>query len=138
MAQQWERLSGLALAYIGDAVYELAIRDYLLAKGMSHPHQLHRMATHYVSAKAQCAVMQAFLSEPQALSEQELTVYRRGRNAKSATVAKNTDVMTYRIATGFEALIGYLHVSQQHQRCTEFISKAIVKLEQKNSQKEHK
>lgn len=66
MAQQWERLSGLALAYIGDAVYELAIRDYLLAKGMSHPHQLHRMATHYVSAKAQCAVMQAFLSELQA------------------------------------------------------------------------
>ena len=116
--QEFKLLNGLALAYVGDAVYEIAIRDYLIHQGYTKPNQLHKEATRFVSARAQAQLMQGLLSE-EVLSEEELTMYRRGRNAKSHTTAKNADVTTYRVATGFEALFGYLHLSQQATRLEE-------------------
>ena len=101
----YQQMNGIALAYMGDAIYEVYVRQHLLAKGMTKPTKLHHRATHYVSAKAQ-----AFLIE------EELDYFKRGRNAKSYTSAKNTSVVTYRISTGFEALFGYLYLSGQKER----------------------
>ncbi|MBF0780445.1 MULTISPECIES: Mini-ribonuclease 3 [unclassified Granulicatella] len=123
-----EQLNGLTLAYIGDAIYELYIREYLINQGITKPNHLHKTATKYVSAKAQAMLMKAMLQDEIFLSEKEKTMYKRGRNTKSHTSAKNTDIMTYRVATGFETLIGYLYLEKQEMRlqelcqwCTTFI-----------------
>jgi ribonuclease III family protein len=115
-----KQLNGLALAYIGDAVYELYVRHRLLAKGSVKPNQLHKQAIRYVSAKAQAKVVLALL-EQAILTEEEQAVLRRGRNAKSATIPKNTDVQTYRYSTAFEALIGYHFLGNNEERLKELI-----------------
>ncbi|MBS4750278.1 Mini-ribonuclease 3 [Granulicatella sp. zg-ZJ] len=114
--ENFEHLNGLTLAYIGDAVYEVFIRDYLLTTGLTKPNHLHRAATRYVSAKAQAFLMMRMLSIEAFLTEKEIDIYKRGRNTKSHTSAKNTDIMTYRIATGFEAVMGYLHICKEEER----------------------
>ncbi len=121
------QLNGLALAYVGDAIYEIYIRDYLIEKGETKPNKLHRAATHYVSAKAQAFLIQQMLQE-NLLTENEELYYRRGRNAKSYTSAKNADITTYRVATGFEALMGYLHLTKQTERMEELINWCIEKV----------
>jgi len=132
--RDYKQLNGLALAYVGDAVYEVYIRDYLVAQGQTRPNQLHHMATHYVSAKAQAALIQKMLDE-EILTEEEHDFYRRGRNSKSHTGAKNSDVTTYRIATGFESLIGYLHLTQQKERLDELIDWCIKKVGEEDARK---
>ena len=117
-------LNGLALAYIGDAVYELAIREHLLDVGQTRPNQLHQYATQYVSAKAQAKIMDYF-SEEEVLTEEEEGYYKRGRNSKINTKAKNTDIQTYLQSTGFEALIGYLYLTKQEERLNEIINECI-------------
>lgn len=117
-------LNGLALAYIGDAMYELAIREYLLDVGQTRPNQLHQYATQYVSAKAQAKIMDYF-SEEEVLTEEEESYYKRGRNSKINTKAKNTDIQTYLQSTGFEALIGYLYLTKQEERLNEIIKSCI-------------
>lgn len=117
-------LNGLALAYIGDAVYELAIREHLLDVGQTRPNQLHQYATQYVSAKAQAKIMDYF-SEEEILTEEEESYYKRGRNSKINTKAKNTDIQTYLQSTGFEALIGYLYLTKQEERLNEIINNCI-------------
>jgi len=117
-------LGSLALAYMGDAIYEVHIRHHLLLSGQVKPNKLHKEATNYVSAKAQSAVLHYLLDE-KLLSEEEEAVVRRGRNAKSGTVPKNTDVQTYRYSTAFEALIGYLYGSKQEERLNELIRISI-------------
>lgn len=117
-------LNGLALAYIGDAMYELAIREYLLDVGQTRPNQLHQYATQYVSAKAQAKIMDYF-SEEEVLTEEEEGYYKRGRNSKINTKAKNTDIQTYLQSTGFEALIGYLYLTKQEERLNEIIKSCI-------------
>jgi Uncharacterized protein conserved in bacteria len=117
-------LNGLALAYIGDAMYELAIREYLLDVGQTRPNQLHQYATQYVSAKAQAKIMDYF-SEEEVLTEEEESYYKRGRNSKINTKAKNTDIQTYLQSTGFEALIGYLYLTKQEDRLNEIINECI-------------
>ncbi|MFS0784188.1 Mini-ribonuclease 3 [Bacillus sp. 1P06AnD] len=117
-------LNSLALAYMGDAVYEKYIRHHLLLKGGVKPNQLHRESTRFVSAKAQSKVIHFFLDEA-LLSEEEEGVVRRGRNAKSGSVPKNTDVQTYNYSTAFEALIGYLYLSDRNERMEELIQKSI-------------
>jgi len=92
------------------------------------------MATHYVSAKAQAALIQKMLDE-EILTEEEHDFYRRGRNSKSHTGAKNADVTTYRIATGFESLIGYLHLTQQKERLDELIDWCIKKVGEEDARK---
>ncbi|MCZ0755278.1 Mini-ribonuclease 3 [Anoxybacillus sp. J5B_2022] len=116
-----KQLNGLALAYIGDAVYELYVRHRLLAKGNVKPNQLHRQAIRYVSAKAQAKVVLALL-EQAVLTEEEQAIIRRGRNAKSVTTPKNTDVQTYRYSTAFEALIGYHFLGNNEERMEELIA----------------
>lgn len=125
-----KQLNSLALAYMGDAVYEEYVRRHLLQSGKVKPHQLHREGTKYVSAKAQCQVLFRILDE-QLLTEAEHAVVMRGRNAKSGTVPKNTDVQTYRYSTAFEALMGYLYLSSQKERLEELILKAFSIVEEK-------
>ncbi|WP_153125802.1 Mini-ribonuclease 3 [Peribacillus tepidiphilus] len=117
-------LNSLALAYMGDAVYETYIRHFLLQKGGVKPHLLHKESTRFVSAKAQSKVIH-FLLEQKHLTEEEQAVVRRGRNAKSGTVPKNTDVQTYRYSTAFEALLGFLFLSEQTDRLESIIDLAI-------------
>ncbi|MCA5014207.1 MULTISPECIES: Mini-ribonuclease 3 [unclassified Enterococcus] len=130
--RDYTQLNGLALAYVGDAIYEIYIRDYLVEQGQTKPNTLHRMATHYVSAKAQAFLIQAMLEE-KILNETEETMYKRGRNAKSHTSAKNADITTYRIATGFESLMGYLHLTKQTERLEELIDWCIKKVGEKDA-----
>ncbi|MDT2757976.1 Mini-ribonuclease 3 [Enterococcus asini] len=132
--RDYKQLNGLALAYVGDAIYEVYIRDYLVSTGQTRPNQLHKMATHYVSAKAQAFLMDGLLSGD-LLTEEEELFYRRGRNSKSHTSAKNADITTYRIATGFESLMGYLHLTQQQDRLEELIDWCIKKVGEENEGK---
>ncbi len=105
-------LSPLQLAYIGDAVYELLIRTYILDNDMN-VNQLHREATKYVKAKAQSEFIH-YLEE--FLTEDEKNYVKRGRNAKTNTSPKNSSIIDYKYATGFEALFGYLYLTEQNSR----------------------
>lgn len=116
--QKAELLNGIALAYVGDAVYEVFVRNYLLEKGVTKPAELQKLATKFVSAKAQAKIISE-MEETDFLTEYELIYFKRGRNAHSKTTAKNTDVVTYRISTGFEAVIGILHLTEQEKRLQE-------------------
>lgn len=120
-------LNGIALAYAGDAIYEVYIRDFLLDSGVTRPNQLHHRATHYVSAKAQ-AYLYEQMHELALLSEVEENIFKRGRNAHSHTKAKNTDAKTYSTSTGFEAILGYLHLTKQTKRLEELIDWCIQKI----------
>ena len=126
-----KQLNSLALAYLGDAVFEAYIRYHLIQTGQVRPNQLHRQATKYVSAKSQAAIVHSIL-QTGILNDIEIAVLKRGRNAKSGSVPKNTDVLTYRYSTAFEALIGYLHLSGEKQRLEELISRAISLVEESN------
>ncbi|NNU85109.1 ribonuclease III [Geobacillus sp. BMUD] len=123
-----KQLNGLALAYIGDAVYEVYVRRHLLAGGRMRPHELHRRAVRYVSARAQAKVILALLDEG-VLTEEEKDIVRRGRNAKSGTIPKNTDVQTYRHSTAFEALIGYHFLGNNEKRVDELIGRSFAIIE---------
>ncbi len=111
-------VSPLALAYLGDAVYDLFVRQYVLTKKSRRPNELHRTATQFVSAKAQARA--ARLWEP-LLTEEEQDMLRRGRNAKAHAAPKNTAVQEYRYSTGFECLIGYLYLAGRHERLEELL-----------------
>ncbi|MCP2036774.1 Mini-ribonuclease 3 [Planococcus chinensis] len=119
-----DQLNALALAYMGDAVYEQAVREHLLRSGRAKPNILHRQSTTFVSAKAQAMVLKR-LTEEEFLTEAELAVMRRGRNAKSGSVPKNTDVQTYNFSTAFEAVLGWLYLKEQQERVNEIIAYAI-------------
>ena len=110
--------SPLTLAYIGDGVYELVIRTVLVKKGNCPVNQLHKKASSLVKAGAQSKMME--LLEPD-LTEEELAVYKRGRNAKSYTKAKNASTIDYRRATGFEAVMGYLYLKGDYKRMIDLI-----------------
>ncbi|KQL52103.1 ribonuclease III [Heyndrickxia shackletonii] len=127
-------LNSLALAYMGDAIYEVQVRHHLLLLGKTKPNQLHREATKFVSAKAQAAILHELL-EKEILTEEELAVVRRGRNAKSGTVPKNTDVLTYRHSTAFEALIGYLYLIDNQIRLQTIIDMAVAIAEEQGTRK---
>jgi ribonuclease III family protein len=124
------QLNSLALAYVGDAVYEIYVRRHLLQSGKVKPNHLHREGTKYVSAKAQCRVLFRMMDE-KLLSEEELAVVMRGRNAKSGTVPKNTDVQTYHYSTAFEALMGFLYLTEKIERLEELILKSFEFVEDK-------
>ncbi|WP_213653163.1 Mini-ribonuclease 3 [Paenibacillus sp. J23TS9] len=117
----------IVLAYIGDAIYEVAVRQYLISKPNLKPNQLHRQATGMVSAKAQSRIVTAL--DP-VLTDEEKDVVRQGRNAKSGSIPKNADVLEYRHATAFESLIGYLYYMQQLDRMQELIGMGIEYIEQ--------
>lgn len=114
--------SPLTLAYIGDGVFELVIRTILVKKGNCPVNHLHKQASSLVKASAQSAMMEVL--EPM-LSEEEHTVYKRGRNAHSPTMAKHATMADYRRATGFEALMGYLYLKEDYTRMLELIRAGI-------------
>lgn len=117
----YRQMNGLSLAYIGDAIYELEVRRHLLSLGLIKVNELQRRSKHYVSAKAHAALFEQMMVT-NILTDDELDYFKRGRNAKSHTKAKNTDVITYRISTGVEALFGYLYMSEQHERILELMT----------------
>ena len=110
--KNWQDINILQLAYLGDAVYELWVRQHLLAKGIGKLEEMHKNAVHYVQARTQAAILKRLLPE---LNETETAVVMRGRNAKG-NHPRNVDVLTYRHATAFEALVGYWYLDGQQQR----------------------
>ena len=122
-----ELYSPLTLAFVGDAAYELYVRSRLMQLGSINTNKLHKAAIHYVKASAQAKSMHKIVD---VLDENELAVYKRGRNAKSATVPKNADVSEYRSATGFEALVGYLYLKNEPQRLYEIMKLAYEAAEE--------
>lgn len=120
-------MAPLVLAYMGDAVYEAHIRNYLIRKKRVSVNELHRAATKYVKAKAQAEIVHAM---EQYLAEEEWLVVKRGRNQKSATTPKNAILIDYKYATGFEALLGYLFFCGKTERLLEVMGKAVEIIDQ--------
>lgn len=116
--------SPLTLAYIGDCIYEVVIRTILVHDGNAPVNKLHKRASNLVKASAQKEIFQKIREE---LDEEEMSVFKRGRNAKSFTSAKNATIGEYRIATGFEALMGYLYLDNRMNRLIELIKKGLEK-----------
>ena len=114
--------SPLTLAYIGDAIYDLIIRSVVVERGNRAANDLHKRTTRYVKAEAQAKIIMALAEE---LTEEEEAVYKRGRNAKSYTSAKNATIGDYRKATGFEALMGFLYLTEQTDRMLYLIQRGI-------------
>lgn len=115
-------LPSLVLAYIGDAVFELAVRETLVEQGLVKVHLLHREAVKQVRAGAQSSALFAI---EDSLTEEEVAVVRRGRNAKSGVPPKGSSVVEYRHATALEALIGYLYMKGRYDRIKELIAQAL-------------
>ena len=120
--QDLRSYSPLTLAYIGDGVYELIIRTILVKKGNCPVNRLHKKASSLVKAGAQSAIMEVIEEE---LTPEELSVYRRGRNAHSPTMAKHATMADYRRVTGFEALMGYLYLKEDYTRMLTLVRMGI-------------
>ena len=116
--------SPLTLAYIGDGVYELVVRSMIVTEANAPVNKLHKRSSELVKAVTQ-AKMALHFRDNDLLSEEELRVLKRGRNAQSYTKAKNASVSDYRWATGFEALIGYLYLSDKNDRMLEIIAMGL-------------
>ena len=120
-------MSPLVLAYLGDTVYESYIREYLIRGNCNKKvNDLHKAAIKYSNAKAQASIIHNMMEE---FSEEELRIYKRGRNQKSHTSPKNADIIDYKHATGFEALIGYLYLDKNYERLEYIISEGIKIIE---------
>lgn len=117
--------SPLVLAYIGDAVYELIIRTKVINYGSMQVSKMHKRSSQLVRAGTQAALIRAI---EDLLTEEEQAVYRRGRNAKSVTTARNASVIEYRTATGMEALAGWLFIRERYGRLVYLISQGLVRL----------
>ncbi|MBS6644665.1 MAG: ribonuclease III [Clostridiaceae bacterium] len=117
--------SPLVLAYIGDAVYEVVIRTKVINHGSMQVNKMHKKSSSLVKAETQASLIKALEEE---LTEEEKAAYKRGRNAKSASTAKHATVIDYRMATGFEALIGYLYLTEQYERMITLISHGLEKI----------
>ncbi len=124
--QDLRTYSPLTLAYIGDAIYELVIRTILVERKNQQPEKLHKAAVKIVKAETQAAMVEVLKEE---FSEAELAVFKRGRNAKAVTKAKNASMSEYRRATGFEALMGYLYLEGNVERMLELIHLGMERLE---------
>lgn len=114
-------LSPLQLAYIGDAVYELFIRTYLLQKNLP-VHELHKEAVQYVKAEAQSDIIHSLENM---LTEEEKNIVKRGRNSKTHSSPKNASITDYKYATGFEALVGFLYLTNQEKRMFQLFNEII-------------
>lgn len=115
--------SPLTLAYIGDGIFDLVIRSIVVGRGNTRANELHRRTSHIVKAHTQAAMAEKLLP---VLTETENDIYRRGRNAKSPTMAKNATMSDYRKATGFEALMGYLYLTDQFERIVFLVKEGLA------------
>lgn len=123
-------LPPLTLAYIGDAVYEVYVRTYLIGTMKVPVHRLHVTSIKFVKAKAQSEIIH-YIDDK--LTDDEKDVVRRGRNAKSGTIPKNADITEYKYATGFEALFGYLYLKGRFERLDEVFKLCIMKVSETNN-----
>lgn len=119
--------SPLTLAYIGDSIYDLIIKSLVVNEGNRPVKELHRQTSRYVKASAQSQMMRVLQDR---LTEEEHAVYKRGRNAKSVSPAKNQSVTDYRRATGFEALMGYLYLKGDLKRLLELVREGLESLKE--------
>lgn len=111
-------LNGSTLAFVGDAILSLYVREYLVKLGLTKTKELQERSVRFVSANAQAKFIQKLITD-NFLTEHEVKMFLRGRNHKSDTKAKNADIVTYRQSTGFEALLGYLYLTDNHERLME-------------------
>ena len=120
-------MSPLVLAYLGDTVYESYIREHLIRQNINRKvNNLHKLAIQYSKAKAQATIIHELEDE---LTEEEMKIFKRGRNQKSHTAPKNAEIIHYKYATGFEALIGYLYLSEDKERLEYIVKKGIEIIE---------
>lgn len=122
----------ITLAYMGDAVYEVYIRKSLIEKNIALVDDLQKVAINYVSAKSQSKILN-FLIDNGVLTLEEMDVVKRGRNYKRASHPKNTDILTYKNSTGFEALIGYLYLNNNKERLDNIMKIVLEENYEKNS-----
>lgn len=122
LGERAENLSPLTLAYIGDAVFEMIVRTYVISKGNAPVNTLHKKAKGFVNAKAQSEM---YFKIKDILTEEEQNIFKRGRNSKSFTVPKNAELMDYKHATGLEAVFGFLYMDKQFERILELFEKGI-------------
>lgn len=116
------QMSPLVWAYMGDAVYEKYIREYVIRQGLCKNGLLHKKSIKYVSAKGQAHILKEI---EDFLSDEEKDIVRRGRNSNPHSTAKNADIVEYKYATGFEALIGWLYLNEKHERLEEILKKCV-------------
>lgn len=121
------QMSPLTLAFIGDCIFDLVVRTIVVENGNAPVNKLHNRAAHYVKAPSQMVMLNLIKDE---FTEEEMAVYKRGRNAKSYTSAKNASITEYRVATGFEALVGYLYLNQQFERALYLLHLGIERFDQ--------
>lgn len=121
----------ISLAYLGDSVYEVYVREHLIKMGISLVENLQREAIKYVSAKSQSKIVR-WLTDNNYLNNDELDIIKRGRNYKRGSHPKNTDIITYKNSTGFEALIGYLYLDNKIDRLDEIIKYILEEYDEKN------
>lgn len=120
--------SPLTLAYIGDAIFDLVIRSVIVGRGNSQVNKLHQKACRIVKASAQSKMIELLMPE---LTEEERSIYRRGRNAHSVSMPKNAAMSDYRKATGYEALLGYLYLTDQTDRIFTLIQNGLIKADER-------
>jgi ribonuclease III family protein len=121
-----DSMNVITLAYLGDSVYEVYIREYLINKGIVYVDDLQREAIKYVSAKSQAKILD-YLVNNNYLTDKEVSIVKRGRNYKRDSHPKNTDIITYKKSTGFECLVGYLYLGKNIDRLDEIMN--IIKEE---------
>ena len=118
-----KNINTTALAYLGDAVYEVAVRKYIMETGQYHADRLHQIAIRFVRAEGQARALKQLMKE---LTEEEQALVRRARNRKITSKPKHADPVTYKLATAFEAFVGYLYLTCQQERLDWFIDQAIT------------
>lgn len=121
--QQLIQINPLVLAFVGDSVHTMFIREYVVKSTLEKLNNYNKQCAHYCKAKTQAKVLDLLQSE---LTEQEQDIVRRTRNSKTNNIAKNSNLVEYKKATCFEALIGWLYLGGQHQRLQEFLNKSII------------
>ena len=126
---KYNLLNGSNLSYIGDAYYELEIRKYLISKNITKNKDLIKLSVEFVSASAHAYIFENIKNE---LTEEEMSIFTRGRNATSKGHRKNVNRLEHAISSGFEAIIGFLYLKEDYNRLEYLIKKAIEIVENKN------
>ena len=122
-----KEINTTALAFLGDAVYEVFVRKYVMESGQQNADALHRMAIHYVCANGQAKAVKTLMNE--FLTEEEIKLVKRARNRKSISRTRSADAVSYKLATAFEALIGYLYLENKMERAEEVMEEAVKIIE---------
>ena len=129
--------NGESLAYIGDAIYELKIREYLLKKGYQDVNILHKYAVKFTSGESQAFIVD-YLIKNEIITEEEISYFKRGRNSGHSKNRRSISVISYKKATGFEAMIGFLYLSNQEERLNSLVEIVINLVEEGKIWQENK